>query len=519
MDTNLPIPDLRPVPGSDRQPAPRARDARPVAPDTAIEATLMLRRRTPGGIGADPADLDTVTRTLGGLGLRVVSADGPSRRVRVRGTAAVLSRVFGTRLDDVTSDGPDGRPATHRHRTGDLAVPVGLDGIVTAVLGLDDRPQARAQLRIASAAAVTTSYTPPQLGTVYAFPPGDGSGRTIAIIELGGGFAQSDLDAYFAGLGIAAPVVTAVGVDGAANQPGADPLGADGEVLPDIEVAGALCPGAQLRVYFAPNTDAGFVDAVSDAVHAQPTPTAISISWGQSEDSWTAQARDALDSVFADAVTLGAVVTAAAGDHGSSDGVPDGRDHADFPASSPHVLACGGTSLHADPVTGHVTAETVWNDGAAGGSTGGGVSDAFPMPSWQRTAGVPGSGRGVPDVAAVADPRTGYQVLVDGSRLVIGGTSAVAPLWAALMTRLAQASGAPLGPFTERLYAGVTPGRAAPGFRDIVTGTNGAYAAGPGWDACTGLGVPDGTRLLARLTTNGQTRGSTPDARQTPGLQ
>ena len=185
-----------------------------------------------------------------------------------------------------------------------------------------------------------------QVGAAYAFPPGtDGTGQAVAIIELGGGFAQDDLDTYFSGLGIAAPTVTAIGVDGASNQAGSDPQGADGEVLLDIEVIGALAPGAAINVYFAPNTDAGFLDAVSEAVHADPTPAAISISWGQSEDDWTAQARAAMDSVFADAVQLGIVVTAAAGDNGSTDGATDGSDHCDFPASSPNVLGCGGTSL------------------------------------------------------------------------------------------------------------------------------------------------------------------------------
>ena len=145
-----------------------------------------------------------------------------------------------------------------------------------------------------------------QLGTAYAFPDGtDGTGQTIAIIELGGGFGQDDLDTYFAGLGLDTPSVTAVGVDGADNVPGQDPQGADGEVLLDIEVAGALAPKAAIVVYFAPNTDAGFLDAVSEAIHADPAPAAVSISWGQQEDAWTAQARDAMDAAFADAVQLG----------------------------------------------------------------------------------------------------------------------------------------------------------------------------------------------------------------------
>jgi kumamolisin len=500
MAANHQIPDLIPLPGSERSAAPDPRVAGTLDPQQEVEVVLLLRHRAPGELGADGADVALVSDTLSGLGLRVVSADLPSRRLRVSGSIAELSTVFGTSLEQVTSRGPDGRDVTHRHRSGGLSIPRGLDGVVLAVLGLDNRPQSRSQFRIAASAAVQTSYTPPQLGQIYDFPPGtDGTGQTVAIIELGGGFSQSDLDSYFGGLGIAPPRVTAVSVDGAQNQAGQDPQGADGEVLLDIEVVGALAPAAQLLVYFAPNTDAGFLDAISDAVHASPVPAAISISWGQSEDEWTAQARSGMDSVFADAGTLGIVVTVAAGDNGSSDGGTDGKDHADFPASSPNVLACGGTSLHANATSGAVTSETVWNGGTSGGATGGGVSDAFPRPTWQADAGVPGSGRGVPDVAANADPGTGYQVLVDGSQLVIGGTSAVAPLWAALVARLVQATGRPLGPLNPALYAGVSAGSPVPGLRDIVSGTNGTYSAGAGWDACTGLGVPDGAALLARL--------------------
>ena len=481
------------VPGSERAAAPDASEHRPLEPSEPIEATVVLRRRAEGELGADPADLDTVVGVLREAGLEILGSDARSRRVRVRGTAARMSEVFGTELQRVTSTAPSGRSVTHRQRTGGLSVPSALGERVIAVLGIDDRPQARSQFRLAAAPAAATSYTPLQLADTYSFPAGtDGSGQSIAIIELGGGYAQSDLDTYFGQLGITGPAVTSVGVDGASNQPGKDPQGADGEVLLDIEVAGALAPGAAMSVYFAPNTDAGFLDAVSEAVHATPTPAAISISWGQSEDAWTAQARTAMDGVFADAVTLGIVVTAAAGDNGSSDGATDGRNHCDFPAASPNVLACGGTSLTAG-------AETVWNDGVGRGATGGGVSDAFPLPPRQSGAGVPGTGRGVPDVAGDADPQTGYQVYVDGKPAVIGGTSAVAPLWAGLIARLAQATGGLLSGFADRLYAGATAGASPAGFRDITVGNNGAYSAGPGWDACTGLGSPDGTALLARL--------------------
>ena len=226
------------------------------------------------------------------LGLRVLEVDPPSRRIRVSGSVAVMSRIFGTSLELVTLPGTGGAGGvTFRHRTGGLSVPAAVSAAVTAVLGLDDRPQTRASFRIATPHAVVASYTPPQLGTVYRFPAGtDGTGQTIAILELGGGYAQADLDSYFQRLGIPTPTVTAVGVDGAANTPGQDPNGADGEVLLDIEVIGALAPAADIVVYFAPNTDAGFLDALSRAAHASTTPVAISISWGQSEDDWTVQA-------------------------------------------------------------------------------------------------------------------------------------------------------------------------------------------------------------------------------------
>jgi kumamolisin len=518
-DQNTPPEGLTPLPGSERDEVAGAQPASTPADVGDIEATLILRRKAPvpesalterlspaefaERYGADPDDARRVEASVRAFGGRVLSTDLASRRIRISAPADVLAAAFGTTLEWVSSADHTGTAITHRQRSGGLHVPADMSDAVTAVLGLDDRPQARANFRIAAADTVSTSYTPPQLGTIYDFPSGtDGTGQTIAIIELGGGFDQADLDAYFAGLGIRAPSVTAVGVDGATNQPGGDPNGADGEVLLDIEVSGALAPGADIVVYFAPNTDAGFVDAVSQAAHATPAPTAISISWGQSEDSWTAQARNALDQAFIDAAALGATVTAAAGDDGSSDRASSGA-HVDFPASSPHALACGGTRLDADPATGAVASETVWNNGSAGGATGGGVSDAFGVPDWQANVDVPsasgGHGRGVPDVAANADPQTGYKVRVDGTDMVIGGTSAVAPLWAALIARLAQANGAPVGLAQPALYGNVAPGAAPPGFRDVTSGNNGAYTAGPGWDACTGLGVPVGSALLGIL--------------------
>ena len=493
----------------------------PLPGDERVEATLVLRRRAeppPAAFrsvlsraelteqyGADPADVGRVTEAVTAAGAAVVGVDAAARLLRIEGPASVMNALFGTTLQQATLAEPRAAGRV-RHPEGELSLPRHLAGVVTAVLGLDTRPQLRPRLRVAGPrAAVPVSYTPPQLGEIYRMPTGtDGAGQALAIIELGGGYTDADLQAYFTELGMPLPDVQARGVDGASNTPTGDAGGPDGEVMLDIEVAGALAPAAQLRVYFAPNTDAGFLDAVVAAGREDPVPAAISISWGASEDAWAGQSRSAMDQAFADAALLGITVTAAAGDSGSSDGSSDGTSHVDFPASSPHALACGGTKLQADPTTGVVTSETVWNEGATGGATGGGVSDAFPLPDWQSTAGVPAapggpSGRGVPDVAAVADPQTGYQVRVDGQDLVYGGTSAVAPLWAALVCRLVQSLGRPLGLLQPSVYAGVAAGAAPPGFRDVTGGSNGAYAAGPGWDACTGLGVPVGDDLLARL--------------------
>ncbi|MGI8713576.1 MAG: S53 family peptidase [Solirubrobacteraceae bacterium] len=292
--------------------------------------------------------------------------------------------------------------------------------------------------------------------------------------------------------------MTAVAVDGGANSPGTD-TSSDTEVMLDIEVAGAVAPGAAIAVYFAPNTDQGFIDAVSEAVHdSTHKPSVISISWGQSEDSWTAQARAQMEQILTEAGGLGVTVTVAAGDNGSTDSVTDGQQHVDFPASAPHALACGGTTLHASGA--RIASETVWNT-TGHGTTGGGVSRQFALPSYQSAAQVANNvdtgkpGRGVPDVSGDADPVTGYRIRADGADQTVGGTSAVAPLWAGLIALLNQSLGAPLGFAQPRLY----PLLGSAAFHDVISGNNGAYSAGRGWDACTGLGSPNGTALVQRL--------------------
>jgi kumamolisin len=330
------------------------------------------------------------------------------------------------------------------------------------------------------------SYTPKQLAGIYGFPKGfDGTGQKVAVIELGGGYVQADLDTYFKSLGLTVKPVVFHSIDGAQNAPG-DPNGADGEVMLDLCVIGGMAPGAELHCYMAENTDASFLKAIVAAINDKMT--AISISWGSAENEWDPASITSFNQAFASAQSSAITVTAAAGDNGSGDGEPG--QHVDFPASSPYVLGCGGTSL---PSTSPLT-EVVWNDGSVGGATGGGVSGIFPLPTYQALSNVPGSKfRGVPDVAGVADPETGWAIVVDGESMVIGGTSAVAPMWAALAAVLSQAIGKPVGFLNTLLYT-------LKGWnRDITSGNNGTYTARPGYDDCTGNGVPVGDKLLAAL--------------------
>jgi kumamolisin len=346
---------------------------------------------------------------------------------------------------------------------------------------------------VVSHAAAPQAFVPDQLANIYGFPAGfNGKGQTIAILELGGGYRTKDLTNYFKALGIKKPIVKAIAIDGGKNSP-STANSADGEVMLDIEVAGAIAPGANIVVYFTTNTDKGFLDAITAAIHdTNNKPSILSISWGSAEVNWTDQSMTSFNQAFQAAAALGVTICVAAGDAGSSDGVTDGKVHVDFPASSPYVLACGGTSLTVNGNT--ITSETVWHDSNTSAG-GGGVSEFFPIPSYQANARVPGSinsrfaGRGVPDVAGDADPDTGYKVVVDGQQIVVGGTSAVAPLYAGLIARINQQKGTSAGFINPTLYA--TPSLC----RDITQGNNNTtaantgYKAGPGWDACTGLGV------------------------------
>ena len=521
------------IPGSERTIMPGANAVGVVAPDERFEVTVRLRPKassrslTDGGAhedrhpaqrqylsreeyaaghGADSQDIAKVAEFATAHQLVVVESNAARRSVVLSGTATTLGAAFGATLQQFEHES-----GTYRGRTGSISVPANLADVVEGVFGLDDRPQASphfqrlhpdGEIVSRAAGASSASFTPPQLASVYQFPTGlDGSGQCIGIVELGGGFKPKDIKTYFSGLGLPVPTVKAIRVDGGRNHP-TNANSADGEVMLDIEVTAAIAPKALIAVYFAPNTDQGFLDAITTAVHDSVNkPSVISISWGSAESNWTAQAMTQFDQALQAAAAMGVTVCCAAGDNGSSDGVADGKAHVDFPASSPFALGCGGTRLTASGQT--ISAEVVWNANPTSSATGGGVSGFFALPAYQANARVPPAsggggqtGRGVPDVAGDADPASGYQVRVDGQNLVIGGTSAVAPLWAGLIALMNQKLGHPVG-FLNPLLYGSLAGRGL--FNDIVSGNNGSYSAGPGWDACTGWGSPIGSKLLQAL--------------------
>jgi kumamolisin len=516
------------LPGSDRQPMPGAKPTGAARADERFEVTLRLRAKAAprdlaaGGFfddthpaqrqylsrdeheaehGANSSDIDQVSEFAKAHGLVVVETSRARRSMVLSGDTKAMNAAFGVNLQQFEHEG-----GSYRGRTGSISLPADLAGVVEGVFGLDNRPQAdphfqRHEPSRGLGTRAAASFTPPQLAKLYNFPTGlDGSGQCIAIIELGGGYRSADLQAYFSGLGLPVPIVKAVLVDHGRNHP-TNANSADGEVLLDIEVAAAVAPKATIAVYFAPNTNQGFLDAITTAIHDKVNkPSVVSISWGSAEVNWTGQAMTQFDQAFQAAATMGVTICCAAGDNGSGDAVSDGKPHVDFPASSPHALGCGGTKLVAQGTS--IGAETVWNEGS-NSATGGGVSAYFALPAYQANAQVPpvagGSqhGRGVPDVAGDADPATGYNVRVDGQNFVIGGTSAVAPLWAGLIALLNQKLAHPVG-FLNPLLYGSLVGKG--GTNDIASGNNGAYTAKAGWDACTGWGSPNGAKLLKALS-------------------
>ena len=552
--------DLKPVAGSQRTPLRSARAVGKVNLKQRIEVSVRVRSRSADAEwdarimemnskhpsertylsreelaahrGADPEDLAKIDAFAHAHHLTVIETSIPTRMVRLAGTAGDLSQAFGVQLRMYKS-----KEIIYRGRTGPVYLPSKLAKVVEGVFGLDNRQFARphyrhpfltarskrekagAQGRHLGIRKAGTIFSVPEVAKHYNFPSGvDGTGQCIAIIEMNGidpsgnitgtGYTVADLAAFFKKLGRPMPDVSAIGVDGGANTPGRDPTG-DSEVTVDIEVMGAIAPRAKIAVYFAPDTDAGFIDAVNTALHdTVRRPSVISISWGSPEDGATPQFLKGLNGVLQDATAMGVTVCCETGDYGSSDEPAqsrDGKPHVEFPASSPFVLACGGSKLSRSGTA--ISQEVVWNDGDSGGAGGGGVSNQFPRPKYQAAIKIPRApqgnrGRGLPDVAANA---AGYRLIVGGKEIPVSGTSAVTPLCAGLIAlmnqSLAEKGGNSVGFLNPLIYGPVGSGA----FKEIVEGNNDIdgtlkkYSARAGWDACTGLGSPDGMKLLQAL--------------------
>ena len=482
----------------------------------------LTRDQLENEFGAADEAVDAITTYAHKHNLQVTHSELGAARMRLSGTVKDISDAFGVALFDY-------HHATlgnfHGH-TGPVSIPEELKGAVTGVFGFNNhrhlrRHPAMAEVAVLTpmAAAATTRqawFTPPDLATAYNFPNATGKGQCIGLLEFGGGVEADSVTAYFKKLNIAEPNVITVPVNNVSVDPASDP-DSTGEVMLDIDVAGALAPDATIAVYFSTFDEKGLIDAIS-AVIADKTndPSVVSISWGWDENQtfqnsilWTPAAIDHISESFLAAAQLGITVCVSTGDDGSEAQIKDGRAHVNYPATDASVLAVGGTTLHKGPGSvPSIASELVWNDGPGSG-TGGGVSDYIAVPSWQQGIVPPSinptnfKGRGIPDVAANADPDTGYLTYSGGKFGIVGGTSAAAPLWGALIALCNQQLAARVGNFNALLYSNIGPGNV---LHDITQGNNdtdglldGNFAAKPGWDPCTGWGTPDGQKLLAAL--------------------
>lgn len=485
------------------------------------ERTYMTRDQLRKDYGSDPAAIEAIEKFAAAHHLVVTSNEPASARLGLGGTVADISDAFGVKLFDYSHP----KLGDFHARTGPVMLPAELGDAITGVFGLNNHrilrrlPQRHQTFdaRMPSGSQSRPWFIPTELATIYNFPDADASSQCIGLLEFGGGVEESDVTAYFQKLGVPAPGIQIVAVDGVSTDPTADP-DSTGEVMLDVDVAGALAGGAKVAVYFSTFDEKGLVDILSTVINDSANdPAVLSVSWGWDENQpfnngilWSAAAIDHVNQSLLAVAQLGITVCVSTGDDGAEAQVKDGHAHVNFPATSPYVLAVGGTTLHARKgANGQMAVtEVVWNDGPGSGG-GGGVSDITPVPSWQEGK-VPRSinpgefaGRAIPDVAANADPNTGYLVMNGGKFGIVGGTSASAPLWASLITRINALTGARTGNFNALLYGSIGP---AGVLRDITSGNNdtdglldGQFAAGPGYDACTGWGVPDGAKLLAAL--------------------
>jgi kumamolisin len=478
--------------------------------------------------GCSRADINKVKRVLRGYGLKVLDSYRATRSMRVGGSVRDMEAAFHPNLGRYQIAGYK----EFIDREGTYEIPAELDGIVTAVIGFGERRVARRRPMAKRSKQVKGrggGYSPATLERHYSFPDGDAKGQKIAIAEFGGGYDKSDLKTFCSNHFRATPRVKYVALNAPARtvkqieklrrrKQRLDELDSTIEVMMDVEIVAALAPKADITVYFAKFNQAGWIALLDRVIRKRPV--ALSISWGSTEDGedWSKAALFAIGERLQMAAALGITVCVAAGDDGSGDEMNDRRAHVDFPGSSPYVLSVGGTMIKRQKSK---KVEHVWWEKPGrrvrtkGGSTGGGVSAIFSKPSWQQHIKIKSvntgndGGRVMPDVAALAG-KPMYNTVIRRKNHAHGGTSASAPLWAALVARI----NAKLPPdkrqrfLTPLLYLKGRDGRrlGAAGCRSITHGHNISYPkprigyrAGPGYDAVTGWGTPIGTALLNAL--------------------
>ncbi len=523
--------------GSHRPVSPGATAMSRADADETIELTIKLRRISPlpepgsgssspvvrssfaAKYGASDEDIKKAETVLERFGLETVSENAAARSIRVSGSIEEIENAFQVKLFHYS-----GNRGIYRGRAGNIYIPEELDGIVEGVFGLDTRAVSNRRRSNPHAIDISGASKPAkhrswfysnELAKLYNFPAGDGSGQTIGIMEFGGGFFPNDLQQFCNAAGVGVPNVIPVSVHNTPTNVVDQKDHAEVEVMLDVEVVAGVCPKSTIVVYFCPGTsEQGWVDGFDTAIHdAQNNPSVISVSWGGPEEIWSAAGMNAINESLKAAATLGITVCVSSGDDGSDDQVGDGHAHVNFPASSPYVLAVGGTALK---VKNNTIKETAWKQGDGlradnGGASGGGISEFFQRPSWQDVtipSVNPGAidGRVLPDVAADASGATGYFVFADGQPMPgVGGTSASTPLWASLISLINASVGKNVGYLTPLLYQ--SEGSSALGSQvcnDITTGNNisskgGGYSAKPGYDAVTGWGSPKGVALLTAL--------------------
>ena len=538
------------LPGSRRPMARGARRVRDLDPHSHVEVTLTLKApplpetdklpekalsaaELAQNYGAAAHDIRKVEDVLRSYGLRLESVGSSHRTMRVSGTAHAIEAAFKADLA-IYHNAEQGE---FRGREGTVSVPAEISGLVHSVLGLDQRRMAHRAAARPAVAPATAPLRPADLEERYNFPPGDAAAQSIGIAEFGipqhtgtvvvPAYFPDDVAAFCTAQGRATPKVMTVAVNLApltSAQYHALPhtmakqvLDETSEVMMDVEIIAALCPAANISLYFTGWDQKGWVDLLDKVTAARPV--VLSISYGLAEDlpHWAAAALQAINEALQIAAMAGITICASSGDDGSGCDMPDTRAHVEFPASS-SVRPCGWRYHAAWPRCGAVRSGVVEAPGQRlarrGGATGGGVSAVFHRPVWQ-TEHVASlnhgsiAGRIVPDVAALAGVPY-YELTLLGHSSPAGGTSAATPVWASLIARIdaalpvakRQRFRAPM--LYHKTPSGGTIGAA--GCTAITHGNNAShphpgkgYAASQGYDAVTGWGVPNGMALLAAL--------------------